>query len=401
MSQIQEINAQILSAISKTDEFYEALMGKEDFTPNPVIETPDDYNCGAIANQLEYINDFVRDLTSQNFSELKEPYVDIVVYFFSLLKRFPGEETELLINRMKSILIRDGVDYRPDNIGTPWDILNVFAYYIDRTVLYYVPNLVLTNILVNGSFELPIGPEWILIGGGDRSAGNSFSGTQKLRFDVTTDATQTVSVTAGAYILNAFVKPIAGPPTGFGALWDPVNTNYENASYLDQDFMLTQGSGGALPAGGVDVFNLIVRRSSDGYYYDVLNESWVPGIINNTHTSKTSGWELAEFFIIADGSYDVDITFSKIVIFDLDRVQFGAKEYPAFEIVFLDEGVATGFASLWDPINTNYEDASYLDQDAMFSSASTGYAVSYYQDILERILASSGIYGKFTKEVTL
>ena len=236
MSQISEVNENILTKILKSDEFYQALWGKEDFTPNPVITTPDDYNCGAITNQLEYIYAFIREMTGMSLDTLPEPYIDIVVYFFTGLKRFTDEADLDLIRRMESLIVREA-DWRSERFGTPWDIKNVFSYYLDRSLLYYIPNAVLTDLLINGDFENIIAGEWVFSPSGDRSIGNSFDGDYKLDFTGFTDVSQTVAVTSGSFILNCFVKPIAGPPEGYAATWDAADLNFNNAAYTDQDAM--------------------------------------------------------------------------------------------------------------------------------------------------------------------
>jgi len=358
MSQISEVNENILTKILKTDEFYQALWGKEDFTPDTTITTPDNYNCGAIANQLEYVYDFVREITGRELDELPEPYIDIVVYFFTGLKRFTEEADLDLIRRMESLIVRED-NWRSERFGTPWDIKNVFSYYLDRDLLYYIPNAVLTDILINGDFEDVIAGEWTFNPSGNRSSVDAFEGDYKLDFTAFTDVLQTVAVVSGAYILNCFAKPVSGTPG--------------------------------------DIFNLTIQRDSDSYYFNTSTLVWVSSDPNNKYTSISGDWGLAEFFILVDGTYNVDIKFTKIVDFLLDRIEFGLKLYPFYELVYIDAGPATYFASVWDA-GIIYENASYLDQDAMFSSATSSYTDTYYQSLLDTVKAS-GIKGIFTREI--
>lgn len=394
MSQIVEVNQQILTKILKTDSFYEALWGKEDFTPNSTITEPNDYNCGALANQLEYVYQFVREITEGTLDDLVEPYIDIVVYFFTGLKRFPGEANAELIRRMKSLIIREA-DWRSERFGTPWDIKNVFSYYLDRTLLYYIPNSVLTDDLVNGDFETAIGSEWTFLPSGDRSSGDSFTGSYKADFSGFASLSQTVAVTSGPYILNCFVQALSGPPVGFASMWG-TDTTYSNASYTDQDFMIS--SGGTAPVGTIETFNLSVQRDSDSYYFNITTQEWQSTAPDNIVSSTGGMYTLFETFIIVDGSYNVTIKFEKIVDFLLDHVEFGAKEYPAFELLYTDVGLAVGFASLWLD-GGNYDNASFLDQDYMFSSATSNYTDNYYQTLLDMVKAS-GIKGIWNREGT-
>lgn len=357
MSQITEVNEHILSAILKTDEFYKALWGDEDFTPEATITEPNDYNCGALANPLEYIYQFIRDITGQDLVDLPEPYIDIVIYFFTGLKRFEGEPDLDLIRRMESLLIREA-DWRSERMGTPWDIKNVFSYYLDRTLLYYIPNVVLTDLLINGDFELAIGSEWTFIPSGDRSVAGAFTGDYKLDFTAFTSVVQTLAVTSGSFILNCFAKPVSEIPG--------------------------------------DIFTLIIQRDSDSYYFNTDTLAWQVADPNITVASITGDWELTELFVINNGSYNIDIKFTKIVSFLLDRVEFGEKLYPAYELLYIDSGPAIGFASAWG-ISLNYPNASFTDQDFMFSSSTSSYSDTYYQSLIETVSAG-GAKGIFTRE---
>ena len=108
-------------------------------------------------------------------------------------------------------------------------------------------------------------------------------------------------------------------------------------------------------------------------------------------------WQLATSFIIIDGSYNINIKYDKVVAFYLDRVEFGEKLYPAFELLYIDKGPATDFASSWDA-GIIYENASYHENEFMFSSATTSYSDTYFQALLEMI-TGSGIKGLFTREI--
>lgn len=299
MSQILEVNEQILSKILKTDEFYEALWGKEEFTPNSVISLPNDYNCGALANPLEYVYQFVRDITSGTLDELEDPYIDIVVYFFTGLKRFPGEVSLDLIRRMKSLLIRE-CDWRSERFGTPWDLKNVLCYYVDRESLYYIPNAVITNLMINGDFENSISGEWTFSPSGDRTIGGSFTGNYKAEFTAFSSIEQTVAVESGAYILNCFVKPLAGPPSDFAYTWES-SSNYDNASYLDQDFMFESATSPLSDAFLQDLLDMVKASGVKGIYKsDVRIPDPVPlePVSYSLSTSEDELLETSDGFII-------------------------------------------------------------------------------------------------------
>lgn len=361
MSQITEINKQILEKILKTDEFYEVFWGKVDFFPESVIAEPNDFNCGAFCNQLEYLYEFIREATNPDLDTLVDPYVDIVVYFFTGIKRNGGETDVSLLERMRSLIVRE-CDWVSERFGTPWDILNVFCTYIDRSFLYYIPNSVLTDILVNGDFEDPIVSEWTILPSGDRTIEDSLTGSYKIDFTSITSISQVVAVTAGTYILNSFADPIVSP------------------------------------VGDTDIFNLTIQRSSDSYYFNTSTLAWVVSDPLNKFTTDSDGYQLAEFFVIVDGSYNLTITFTKIVSFWLDHVEFGEKLYPAFEILYVDTGLGIDFASSWVDGVTPNDNTAFNDIDFMFGTGTSVYSSTYYQSILD-ILTASGVKGIFNREI--
>ena len=363
MSQIKEINDQILVSIIKDDPFYETMWGKEEFIPDGTITEPNDYNCGAIANGLEYVNKIVDELIEPNIDTLDAPYVDIAVYFFTQIQRTGGETNADLIKRMQSLLVREG-DYRSERWGTPWDLLNILGYHLSRDFLFYVPNKVATDIAVNGKFETVIGAEWILLPSGARSTGDSFDGGYKLDFTTTESASQTFAVTANTYILHAFINPIT---------------------------VLT---------GITDILYIKIQRDSDSYYFDTTAFVWQAINPNNVFSSDSAGYQLLERFIVADGSYNLTVTFEKILAFYLDYVEFGAKEYPYFEIIYIDEGLATGFASAWDTAETTYTEASFVDQDFLLGSFTASLTDTYYQSLLDTA-KSAGVKALFNRRIKL
>lgn len=360
MSHISEINERILTAISKNDKFYQALWGKEDFVPESEILLPNDFNCGGFANGLEYIDLFIEVLTNKDIDTLVAPYIDIVVYFFTSIRRAIGESNESLISRMRSLLVRE-CEWRPERFGTPWDILSVFCIYLDKSLLYYIPNAVHTNIIVNGDFEDSIGSEWTILPSGDRSSVGSFNGSYCLDFTSFISAAQTVSVEPGSYILNSFIKPSVDP------------------------------------TGITDIAKINIQRNTDNKYFNTSTLTWVVSNPNNTYSTSESGYNLSESLIVVDGTYNITITYEKIVNFLLDRVELGVKEYHFFVILYIDQGVADEFASSWVDGQTPFTYAAFLDQTYMLGSATSSYSDVFYQSILDKI-RSAGVKGTFIRE---
>lgn len=54
MNLIDTFNLSVSNAINKRGDFYEVLIGKEEFTPETTIVDSGDFNCGAVMNELEF-----------------------------------------------------------------------------------------------------------------------------------------------------------------------------------------------------------------------------------------------------------------------------------------------------------------------------------------------------------
>lgn len=361
MSQITEVNSQILDGINKNDQGYQALWGKEEFLPEETIENANDYNCGAICNQLEYINKKVIEYTTQDINELPSDSLELFARFFLDTYKRGNESNSDLINRINAVLERNGL-FQSLCWGTPWDIKNVLSYFLDRNYLWYVPNYIITNLIVNGDFSSEIDTEWSILPSGDRSILDTFSGSYKLDFSGFTSAEQEVNVIEGSYILHAFYK---SPSTG-------------------------------------NALKIIIQRDSDSYYYDFLTKAWGSSLVENIIVAtQTTKYELIEKFVISEGSDTINIKFEKVFDILLDRVEFGLKEYPYYEIIYVDVyGASPMFASMWGDVSTTYENASYLDQDYMFSLSGTSYTETFIQALLED-LSAAGVRVLFTKEIRI
>ena len=78
MTVIDEINqTSISNAINKGvgNSAYNAIIGKSPFTPNPVIVESSDFNCGALANEIEYarlVSDYYINAIDPNKASGKE-----------------------------------------------------------------------------------------------------------------------------------------------------------------------------------------------------------------------------------------------------------------------------------------------------------------------------------------
>ena len=104
---IDTLNSAISNAVDKEDETYEALFGKEEFDPKPVIRKSADYQCGSVANELEFMrrvsNYFVQsfDLEVAQGENLEK----LINAFVNLPRRNKGESDAAYRDRFRAIAV--------------------------------------------------------------------------------------------------------------------------------------------------------------------------------------------------------------------------------------------------------------------------------------------------------
>jgi hypothetical protein len=65
-----------------------------------------------------------------------------------------------------------------------------------------------------------------------------------------------------------------------------------------------------------------------------------------------------------------------------DYVELGKKEYPYWEIIHIDTGSGSGFASFWINGQNDVENASFIEQSFMLQSKESSFDDAFYQEIL-------------------
>jgi hypothetical protein len=128
MSMIKTFNKAISNALNKSDETYTALFGSEDFTPEVEIVDSSDFNCGGLANELEYLRStsryFVR---SFDIDVAEDTNLDLLVTsFIDLSRRNNGEPDNVYRNRYRSI----AVGYSNPRRLTRWAIIDAIRYFL-------------------------------------------------------------------------------------------------------------------------------------------------------------------------------------------------------------------------------------------------------------------------------
>ena len=128
MSMIGTFNTAVSDAINKEDPEYTAIIGASEFTPEVTIVDSEDFNCGALCNELEYLR-VVSQYYYQSFDmEIAETenLESLVNAFMDLPRRNAGESDAIYRSRFRAI-VNEQVNPRRT---TKWAILDALRYFI-------------------------------------------------------------------------------------------------------------------------------------------------------------------------------------------------------------------------------------------------------------------------------
>lgn len=128
---IDIFNKGVSDAINKSGEDYQVLFGTEDFTPNPVIEESSDYNCGAVANELEYMRGVSQHIyQSFDIQIAQDERLELLVNrFIDLPRRNEIESDELLLEQFQALAIAQNNPHRT----TKWAIIDALNYFFSTS----------------------------------------------------------------------------------------------------------------------------------------------------------------------------------------------------------------------------------------------------------------------------
>jgi hypothetical protein len=144
MSIIERINTNIPKPVSKTSPNYKAIMGSDPFTPEITILEPEDFNCGAIANELEFLtlygNYFIDSVVIDTASG--DELETLVAALVNIPRRGDAESDAVYRARFKAIMtqltnkgrttkwaIRDAVSYLVTGGVASVDVVEFFDTY--------------------------------------------------------------------------------------------------------------------------------------------------------------------------------------------------------------------------------------------------------------------------------
>ena len=128
MSMISTFNSAVSDAVDKENEDYVAIIGTEEFTPESIIVESDDFNCGALCNELEflrtvsnyYVQSFDLDLAEDNNLDA------LITGFIDMPRRNRGEPNETYRKRFRSLVVQKSNPRRT----TKWAIIDALSYFI-------------------------------------------------------------------------------------------------------------------------------------------------------------------------------------------------------------------------------------------------------------------------------
>jgi len=136
MSIIERINSNIPKPINKTGVVYQAVMGQDPFTPEITIVDSADFNCGAVANELEFLQlfaDYMIDSTVIDTASCDE-LETLIWALINLPRRGQIESDAVYRSRFKAILTERTNPSRT----TKWAIVDALSHVLDASKIEVV-----------------------------------------------------------------------------------------------------------------------------------------------------------------------------------------------------------------------------------------------------------------------
>jgi len=367
---IDSLNNKMPQLINKTGKEYKAIFGKTDYTGNIPIEKSSDYNCGAIANELEYLRSFL-DFVIEcfNVENAEKDYLEKIIWFFLKLGRIWDESDANLKNRFFSIIRRNS-NPRWD---TSWSLKDLFSYFFDKKNIIIEENYIEVSLVQNGGFE--------------EGAGNDFTNWTKTE-------------EGSSLIIENVTDPFAGSRC---AQFQIDSSN--SLARLEQVFL-------SVPAGNYKIcfffkddgnclsnepIRIYVKRSGDNYYYNFETNSWQVEAVYKKFSKSGSDYVYCQAYINNADLRDLTLGIEndgapgQAYNFQIDRVMFGTwEDYPSVKVLIIFGPQGGGYTSLWDGTDDplggveDYQFAGYFDQD-FIGGEGGGYTSDFYQNILDRV----------------
>jgi len=126
---IDIFNMNISKAVNTASDFYKSWIGDPDFTPESTIIESEDYNCGALCNELEFARLQGKNITeSLTIDSAAGDELDIFVNtFIDLPRRGSTFESDANYRARFKFLVTDNTNYRR---MTRWSIFDAISYFV-------------------------------------------------------------------------------------------------------------------------------------------------------------------------------------------------------------------------------------------------------------------------------
>jgi hypothetical protein len=330
---IDLLNKRMPKLLNVNEELYEALFGKVDFTPLIPIAKSEDYQCGAIANELEYLRSYIDFMSATNDVENAEgELLELMIAFMVDLIRIWDETDDDLRNRLYALIRRQS------NVRwmTIWSMIDVFSYFFSKDDIYPVENYVETNLLLNGGFE--------------DGSGNNFDNWTKYE----SGSSVIVEATGGDEFIGDRAAEYQIDSSNSLAYLDQTINTVAQGNYKIDLFYWDDGL-----APGDYVIRVSIIRGSDNWYWNFTNNTWQSGmtgaLIPKKGISKYTYWGA---YVYQENGTPENITVriarggggGAAYKFRIDEVNFGEwKDHPSFKLLTVVDILAgPGDLNLWN-----------------------------------------------------
>jgi hypothetical protein len=348
---IDELNDRLPALLYRDGVAYQALFGKSFYTPNIPILSSSDYNCGAIAHELEYLRGYIDFVTAcYSLEQSSGTYLDDLAWFFLSLERAPLEGDEPFFNRIYSLLRRAGNLRWQTSLG----MLDVFSYYFDKLLLYLEEDYIETtsglgtgdDILANGGFEL--------------GAGNVFTSWNKTETGSSVIVQNTTQMLEAGRCLEMQVDA-----SNSNVSFNQAAATLSAAERIFHIYYQDEN----VPDSYTASWQLSVQRSSDSYYYNFATNQFQASAYYQTFAKvgSTNGrYAHAAAYVSTVGMGTLTLTFTLQRIAGaavsayqvrFDRAMFGLrKTYPSAKMIVIASGSLGGYMPLARNTLDNYLD---------------------------------------------
>lgn len=328
---IDRLNKWMPELVNKTGEAYTALFGKTDYTPSGDIEASEDFQCGAIANEFEFLRLVLKDIiASFNIEDAHDTLLDDIGQFFISMPRSFDEEDARYRSRFYFFLRKLG------NVrwNTRWAVKDAFYYLFPTGTIYVEEHYIETDLMLNGGFETAGG------GGADVFA-NWTEGTSGSSTVVANNTDQLVGGVCCELSVDSSDSDVY--------VTQQINSIAQGdwklcLFYQDKD----------IAVGASNSAFVQVTRTSDGYYYNFATNTWQVGFAAVSLPKVGEVWTYSELYIRQPDATARNLIFklnrngTAGVAYKVrfDRVMFGAwVPYPSIKVLLITSGQGGGFVA--------------------------------------------------------